>query len=1102
MGICRRKDPDSPDHGRRRSKRIKIDNQNAPEEESNRLTNCDRLDAESDELDTGMEDLDADTGEMDTDDDGYPIDQADSDAEDEASDADDENDDSDSEDDDSDSDDSEESKPPPNRHTLEGFRAYCRDLKGIGSFSKEQVTSITLLDALKRKKTALNAFPEILEWHLKETGHLTQLESLKDTPFYTHREPLLDDLHKRYNVEKLKPKIKKVRLPFSKAVVKIPYRKAAECISSLLTEPRIKDEDMLFHGDSPWGSPPETVTTISDLNTGSAFLKTHKHLIKKKNEVLVMVPFYIDGASTGQFCNQSVTPLKIGLGIHKRATREKEYAWRTIGWIPTIRKAKTKGKVMVKESMHMEGMDLVEEEGEGELDFEEPPAERDHEVEDLEEDEEEAREEVEESDEMLADSEEKAQDFHTMIHAILEASGFLDLQRTNMIFDLVYKGRCYRDSELVFVVCFVKCDTEEGDLLSGKFTARLSNVKHGCRYCHCPTLDLDNPLAKYRPKTQAEISKLVENGNLERLTAISQQNIHNAWHKVRFHQANEQGIHGATPSEKLHAILLGIFKYVRSTFFSFMGEKSQLAGDIDALGKAYGKYLTHQSEKDFPMTNFSHGLNDGLIMGVHYRGILLIMAAIFRSSKGRRLLERKKKFRDGKVDNWSYLVELLLGWEAFLCEDEMELAIVKRLGKKSRYIMYQICRVAHRIEGMGLKLMKFHAITHLSNDILLYGVPKEVDTAPNESHHKPSKQAAKNTQRNDSTFLYQVAKRLTEMLVIAYAIAEVEDFEQPWTYFDGTIDVYPDDEVPEIDGDEVVEPGGQVEETGLMDEEHADNHQDQEAAPLIRTGGTKIRIYEDANKAPSFEVLGTSKYRHKTKWIKSVYEFINDLQNLLKDDLPDKQLLVQTEHQRADIRWRAHPNYKGGGSWRDWVLVDWGPEGVLPAKIWCFLDLSNLKSTTTTVRYGGIDIKAGTFAVVECATYDTDPEVNARSDIFKPITVEIEGIETDNDGNKTVIRKFYLADCDAFSGACSVIPDFGGEANAYFMVQPRREWKQNFINWVKEPHSADTIDEEELADIKKVVENERRKKEEKRAKKKKKVDKETKAEDPPGSYSD
>ena len=59
MGICRRKDPDSPDHGRRRSKRIKIDNQNAPEEESNRLTNCDRLDAESDELDTGMEDLDA-----------------------------------------------------------------------------------------------------------------------------------------------------------------------------------------------------------------------------------------------------------------------------------------------------------------------------------------------------------------------------------------------------------------------------------------------------------------------------------------------------------------------------------------------------------------------------------------------------------------------------------------------------------------------------------------------------------------------------------------------------------------------------------------------------------------------------------------------------------------------------------------------------------------------------------------------------------------------------------------------------------------------------------------------------------------------------------
>ena len=44
---------------------------------------------------------------------------------------------------------------------------------------------------------------------------------------------------------------------------------------------------------------------------------------------------------------------------------------------------------------------------------------------------------------------------------------------------------------------------------------------------------------------------------------------------------------------------------------------------------------------------------------------------------------------------------------------------------------------------MGLKIMKFHAILHLLQDMLLFGTPSEMDTGSNESHHKPSKYAAK-----------------------------------------------------------------------------------------------------------------------------------------------------------------------------------------------------------------------------------------------------------------------------------------------------------------------------------------------------------------------
>ena len=116
------------------------------------------------------------------------------------------------------------------------------------------------------------------------------------------------------------------------------------------------------------------------------------------------------------------------------------------------------------------------------------------------------------------------------------------------------------------------------------------------------------------------------------------------------------------------------------------------------------------------------------------------MAAVLRSTAGRELLRVRQRF-DGEtgLDDWTLLVELLLEWESYLCESVMKRAHVHRLARKIRVLMFIISKVALRTTGMGLKLFKFHALTHLVQDILLYGVPAEVDTGSNESHHKPSK---------------------------------------------------------------------------------------------------------------------------------------------------------------------------------------------------------------------------------------------------------------------------------------------------------------------------------------------------------------------------
>lgn len=606
----------------------------------------------------------------------------------------------------------------------ERFVEYCEGhQRKFLKLTRADKSSIQMMDILKRKKAPLNAYPELMTWHLKALGHLRSHETLKDSQHYFHRTTLVDKLIPRYNMTSMMPKLKKVTLPSSKARVSIPCRQAADVITHLLTDPQVEDSDYLFFQDDPLAPPPKNVTHIADLNTGDAYLKTYQQKITKKNQVLLAVPMYIDGATTGQFSDLPVTALKLSLGIHNRKARDKERAWLELGWLPEVRKQTARGNKLFKESGHLESLDVLVVDGEGDS----------------------ADEDWADDDEEEEDGAVKAQDFHTMLKTILES--FVELQRTGMVWDLVYKGKLYKNIEFVIFVPFVKCDTEEADLLCGKYLTRTKNVKHCCRYCHCPMDKADDPRSKFPPKLQPSIQKLVEKKRFDKLQAISQQYIKNAWYDVGFHEATKAGIHGACPSEMLHAVLLGIFKYLRDIFFKYMGKYSQLAEDIDSIAKRYGQDLTHQSDRDFPNTNFTKGIQKGKLMGKEYRGVLLIMAAVLRSTGGREKLFKRKKFggEDGLRD-WTLLVELLLEWEAYLCEETMSKAMVKRLVKKNRFIMYIMRNVAVRTTGMGLKLFKFHAMTHLVEDILLYGVPSEVDTGSNESHHKPSKHVR--TRRN------------------------------------------------------------------------------------------------------------------------------------------------------------------------------------------------------------------------------------------------------------------------------------------------------------------------------------------------------------------
>ena len=135
--------------------------------------------------------------------------------------------------------------------------------------------------------------------------------------------------------------------------------------------------------------------------------------------------------------------------------------------------------------------------------------------------------------------------------------------------------------------------------------------------------------------------------------------------------------------------------------------------------------------------------------------------------------------------------------------------------------------------------------------------------------------------------------------------------------------------------------------------------------------------------------------------------------------------------------------YFRGNVWRDWVLIDWGRDGKLPGKLWGFTDLRKLPANCH-LNYGAIRLQPGIYAVIETAFFSVDEERVARSEIFVPIIKEVSLI-----ANGQVQKlKFFLADVEAFLKPLVVIPDIGGDINAYFLVKDRETWRQDFISFL------------------------------------------------------
>ena len=864
------------------------------------------------------------------------------------------------------------------------FQQYCdKAAHTFLPFTKAEVSAIRLMDTLRRKKCSLDSYDSILEWHFKTTGELRCGGVLGDCVPYLSRYVLLPKLMKRYNLEALKPKEVAIRLPCSNSKANVVIHDCEAGILSLLTDPRRKDEDCLFHNDDPFSPPPADLDIIRDLNTGTAYLESYKKLVIRPGDILLPLVIEIDGTVTGQFDNCPITAMKLSLGIFTRVCRDKDDAWAILGFVPKVHTDSSMGDRMFVESEHMAATETCAHmlQGEG-------------------------------VDENVKVS--KMQDYHNLLEVVLE--GLVKLQeKGGFVWDLHYKGNVHKDVHFIPYISHLRVDEKEASSLCGRYGSYTKGVKSYCHNCTCRSEESDNPDARFRFKTPRMINRLVRLNDEEGLKSMSQHNIVNAFHKLQFGRHNERGIHGACPSEMLHAILLGLFLYTRTVFFEQIGPSSKAAKAVNALAKLYGKLFQHQSDRDMPRTKFCKGIQAGKLMAKQHRGVLLMIAAILRSTRGRQVLAQKACFNTPeKIRDWVLLVETLLEWEHWLCSEELDRSVVVRMKGKNKFIMRLLKRIADRTKGMGWNIVKFHNILHIWEDILMFGVPLEYDTGSAESGHKATKTAAKTTQRNQETFDLQTADCLLEYRVVDMAMEELKG-RPVWNYFDG----FSHPIVPE-------------------------------KLQTPCTGGSAIEV------APIF---GTAKYswciasrvkdKEKARWNKEVVHFLGQLQDFLFDTIG--KLKIRTQHKRQGMIFRGNPFYRKT-SWRDWALVDYGRgHGKLPSEIWCFVDMSDVKPGTINIEYGGMRLNsAGVYAVVEVAYYSNQEAEIAKSGIFVPFSKETRPrAEQQHGGWK---RQFYLVDVEAFTETMVVVPDVGGKRNAYLHMKSRHLWIEQFEQWVRDPH--------------------------------------------------
>ena len=141
----------------------------------------------------------------------------------------------------------------------------------FGKNNPDYNSGIHLLDILRRAKTPLTYFDEIIEWAKKSTEIGVEF----DACYQCDRKKLLSDIDKLFDLHGLKSKEEKYTLKTTGEEVTVVYVEFLEALYSLFNDPDVMHPDNLIDEDDDDGE------GIDDVHTGSVWKEAKRIYIKK-----------------------------------------------------------------------------------------------------------------------------------------------------------------------------------------------------------------------------------------------------------------------------------------------------------------------------------------------------------------------------------------------------------------------------------------------------------------------------------------------------------------------------------------------------------------------------------------------------------------------------------------------------------------------------------------------------------------------------------------------------------------------------------------------------------------------------------------------------